>query len=190
MRVGVDIDDVLYPWYDQAHIASTAAGITNGVKPTHWEVWQDYGCEPQTWYDALSAATLDGSLYDGDPYPGAVEALERIKEAGHTIHLVTARGLLQHGTVIKWNTYRWVADHLAHVVDSLTFSKDKTVVPVDTFLDDNAGNYWHLVKHGVPAWLLSQPWNHGGDGILAARVSSVAEFADLIISGKVVDPWA
>ncbi len=189
MRVGIDVDDVLYPWYKQAHQACISAGITNGVTPTKWAVHEDYGCSLEEWVEALSEATLDGTLYHGEPYPGAVEALERIKAAGHTIHLVTARGLLQHGTLIKEHTYRWVADHLSHVVDSLTFSKDKTVVPVDTFLDDNLGNYERLVQHGVPAWLLTQPWNAvAGDG-LVFRVSSVGEFADLVISGKAVDPW-
>ena len=28
-RIGVDIDDVLYPWYERAHEVSVAAGITN-----------------------------------------------------------------------------------------------------------------------------------------------------------------
>jgi hypothetical protein len=190
MRVGVDIDDVLYPLYDGMHRASEVAGITNGVTPTSWDPYKDYGCTLEDWIGALSAPTLDGTLYQGDPYPGAVEALERIKAAGHTIHLVTARGLLQHGEFIKAHTYRWVAEHLAHVVDSLTFSKDKTVVPVATFLDDNVGNYQRLVEHGVPAYLLDQPWNKDAGDDTVFRVGSVDEFADLIIAGKVEDPWA
>lgn len=185
MRIGVDIDDVLFPWYDQAHVACTAAGITNGITPTSWYVHESYGCTLEEWIAALSAATLDGSLYRGDPYPGAVDALERLKAAGHTIHLVTARGLLQHGELIKAHTYRWVADHLAHVVDSLTFSKDKTVVPVDVFIDDNVKNYDAVEAAGIECWLIDRPWNQDtGDG--RWRFSSFAEYADDLLGTRAV----
>lgn len=186
MRIGADVDDVLFPWYDTAHRACTEAGITNGITPTSWTVHEDYGCTLEDWIGALSAWTLDGRLYQGDPYPGAVDALERLKAAGHSIHLVTARGLLQHGELIKAHTYRWVADHLAHVVDSLTFSKDKTVVPVDVFIDDNLKNYDALADAGIEVWLVEQPWNRDG---LDTRWSypSFAAFADDILHKAAVN---
>jgi hypothetical protein len=36
VRIGLDIDDVLFPWTDRAHAAAEAAGITNGAAITQW----------------------------------------------------------------------------------------------------------------------------------------------------------
>ena len=43
LTVTVDIDDVIYPWYDTAHQVCTDAGISNGVTPRSWVVHEEYG---------------------------------------------------------------------------------------------------------------------------------------------------
>ena len=178
-RVGVDIDDVLFPWYDRAHTASVRAGITTpNNRPTTWWPYREYGCEPQAWYDALAVATLDGTLYAGDPFPGAVDALHRIAAAGHTIHLVTARGFLAHGPAIKAQTIAWLDEHqVPH--DTLTFSRDKTVVPCDWFVDDNVDNATAVAATGTRAYLLRQPWNQHNQTLPA--VQDVPEFARIVL---------
>lgn len=185
LRIGVDIDDVLTPWYERAHEISMAAGITNGKTPTSWAPFNEYGCTDQEWFDALSVATLDGRLYGTPPYPGAVEALHRLHEAGHSIHLVTARGFLVHGDLIREQTIKWLADYgIPH--DTLTFSKRKGVVRTDYFIDDSEKNIKELaaLKDGPIVYLLDQPHNrhfHWG-----RRIGSLAEFVDEILTGAVV----
>lgn len=180
-RVGVDIDDVLFPWYDRAHTASVTAGIADILHTPHtWHPYREYGCEPQAWYDALAVATLDGTLYAGEPMPGVVDALTRIRDAGHTVHLVTARGHLAHGAAIKTQTIQWLDEHtIPH--DTLTFSRDKTVVPCDWFIDDNVDNATAVAATGARAYLHRQPWNLHNRTLPVVR--DMTEFAELVING-------
>jgi hypothetical protein len=184
LSIVVDIDDVLFPWYATAHRICQEVGLApEGVTPTTWNVWKDYGCEPEQWWAALRDATLDGSLYLGEPYEGAIGGLWRLEAAGHHLHLVTARGTHTEDPelagLIQAATVRWVAEHfIPH--DTLTFSKDKTVVPADFAVDDNLANYDALEAAGVVSFLVNRPWNAPtGDG--RRRVDSLAAFAAIIL---------
>lgn len=174
IRIGVDIDDVLFDWYGRAHAACDSAGITGGVEPSTWSPHEEYGCTLQAWLDVLTAVTLDGSLYGGEPLPGAMDALHALREAGHSIHLVTARGFLSHGDLIKQQTIAWISDY-AVPHDTLTFSKDKTIIRTDVFADDSERNIKALTDAGVPCCMIraahnqhfKHPWS----------VSTFADFA-------------
>jgi len=177
MRIGVDVDDVLFPWGYRAHALCKAAGITNGKQVTQWEAHLDYGVPLQSWLDAVGPMVDDGS-YLAAPYEGVQDALARLQAAGHTIHLVTARGGFSRGSEIRQQTIQWLSDWEIPY-DALTFSKDKTVVNVDVFIDDSLKNYDALVAAGVNTYLVNQP--HNGPWFdRRQRVNSFVEFADLL----------
>jgi hypothetical protein len=179
MRIGVDIDDVIFPWYEYAHELCVQARITNGVTPMSWSPFLEYGCTIQDWLDVLEVATMDGTLYSGEPYLGAIEALWRLRDAGHEVHLVTARGFFNFGELIREQTVSWLADwDVPH--DSLTFTKDKTSVPCDVFIDDSAPNVAALTAAGVRTFMLTRP--HNATDPYELRVGHVAEFVDLILA--------
>ena len=186
MRVGVDVDDVLYPWYATAHRVCSQAGITNGIMPVTWACYDEYGITFEEWQAVLSESTLDGSLYYADPYHGTRHALSMLKHAGHSVHLVTARGTepFWHNREVRAHTYLWVSGHLADLVDSLTFSADKTVVQTDVFVDDSLRNYDALEAYGTTtAYVLDQPWNRTAPrpGRSRRRVHSLTEFAQRVL---------
>lgn len=179
MRIGIDLDDVCFPWFDKAHAACEQAGITNGVTPTQWAMYDDYGVTLEEWLRVMEAATLDGSLYTGDPYPGTYEALGALQDAGHTLHVVTARGFFAHGDLIRRHTIEWLAEwEIPH--DTLTFAKDKTLVRTDVFVDDSWKNVQELTAAGVATWMVDAPHNQGVE--YAHRVQSVVEFAAAILA--------
>lgn len=177
LTVGIDIDDVLFPWYDLAHEASVAAGIANGVTPTQWAPFADYGCTDQEWFDVLAAALHDG-MYEAAPIPGAVEAVRRIADAGHQVHIVTARGLLAHGLTIKAATVAWIEAHdVPH--DALHFTGDKTTVRTDVFVDDHPKHTAALEGVGTTTYLVDRVYNRGTDH--PRRIAHISEFADAIV---------
>jgi len=177
LHIGVDVDDVLFPWYHLAHEASERAGITNGKTPKSWAPHKEYGCTDQEWFDALEVATLDGSLYAGELYPGAAEALQRLVDAGHFVHIVTARGFFKHGHLIREATVHTLKDVPHH---SLTFTKDKTIMRLDAFVDDAIHNVEALTAAGIPTWMVNQPHNEGHDHPF--RVDHVNEFVDAVLA--------
>lgn len=178
MRIGIDIDDVLYPWYETAHAICERAGITGGNVPTTWRPFDSYGCTDQQWFDVLAKATISGELYGARPMRGTVRELERLLISGHTIHLVTARGFMQHGNLIRSQTIDWLAAWgIPH--HSLTFAKDKRAVITDLFLDDAAHNYDQLDDH-TEVWLVHAP--HNGDHREGRRVvESLSRFVDIAV---------
>lgn len=183
MRIGVDIDDVLFPFWDNAHRACVKAGITNGVTPSCWRPYEDYGCSPQDWFDALEVATLNGSLYGGKPIAGSIEALHQMQDTGHQIHLVTARGYFRYSDLIKRATVAWLETWLVPH-DSLHFTQDKTLVRVDVAVDDRPENVTALEASGIPAWLVRAP--HNGHAHHHQMVDSLEEFAAIAASWETV----
>lgn len=177
MKIGIDVDDVLFPWFDKAHAACERAGVTNGVTPAKWACYEDYGISLEQWLEVMEAATLDGTLYTGDPYPGAIEALTSLREAGHSLHIITARGFFVHGDLIRRHTIEWLRDYdVPH--DTLTFAKDKTLIRTDAFVDDSWKNVSDLVAAGIPTWMVDAPHNQHDE--YHQRVPSIVEFAAAI----------
>ena len=184
-KLGIDIDDVLMPWYVAAHELCVAAGIGVGIDPCTWQPWEEYGVDREVWADILGKATIDGGLYDVPPFPGAVEALRRLLFAGHEIHLVTARGFMQHGELIREHTRRWIEQY-AVPCDSLSFEKHKpdavARLGLDYFLDDAVHNFQDIEQECLPGcqpYLLTAPYNK--TFYPPFRLDTVGQFADLIL---------
>lgn len=190
--IGVDIDDVLYPWFLTAHDLCVEAGITNGVVARQWRMYEDYGIEADLWISVLDKATRDGSLYTQAPIEGSVEALRRLLFAGHRIHLITARGTgawqtLEQTAMIERYTREWV-EEWAVPHDTLTFASDKAALVMqnglDYFIDDAVHNFESisLNTHGCETYLMTAP--HNTDYWTPFRLDTVSDFADLIIEAS------
>jgi hypothetical protein len=177
LTVGIDIDDVLFPWYDLAHKFSVEARITNGMTPTSWAPYSDYGCTDQAWFNVLANALHNG-MYEAPPIPGSVEAVHRIAEAGHSIHIVTARGLLAHGLTIKAATVAWIEAYDVPY-DALHFTGDKTRVRTDVFVDDHLKHTAALEAVGTRTFLVDRVYNRSTAH--PRRISHISEFADALV---------
>jgi hypothetical protein len=191
-KVGFDIDDVLFPWYARAHEACVEAGITNGVEPTTWRPYEEYGCSKEDWLEALDVVTLKGSLYiKHGPDEDAVRALRSLMFDGHEVHLITARGFIGHSRLISQHTVRWLEQYaIPYKTLSFTRAKGRRVAELglDYFIDDNEGN-WRDVANAMWAlhresrgrsFLLDRPWNRNVDTFTGERVGSVQEYVDII----------
>ncbi len=180
LHVGVDIDEVLYGWYDRLHRYCVAAGITNGVTPRSWNPWEDYGCTEAEWVDVVRHGTTTGLLYLGDPIPGTVHALGRLCDAGHQVHLVTARGTGGYPDAgrVKMLTTRWL-DEYAVPHHTLTFAADKRVVRSTVFIDDSTRTCRSLQASGVHTCMQNTVSNR--DDQWAWKVDHLDEFVNGIL---------
>lgn len=186
--IGVDVDDVLHPWFLTAHSLCELAGITNGIIPKTWRMADEYGCELDVWVKVLEQATKEGTLYGVAPIPGAVEALRRLYFAGHRIHLITARGTAvwqspAEQAEIHRQSWSWIWDN-AVPHDTVHFKSDKPSVAremgLDFFIDDGVHNFEALEREapGTQTYLMTAP--HNRDFYTPFRLETMDEFADLV----------
>ena len=154
MRIGVDLDGPSYSFYSAfAHWAHKTTGRPLDEMPPakRYEFFEDWGFTLDEFLRLFEDGVNAGFIFlHGDPVPGALPAVEALKAAGHSIHIVTDRfvGRRSHA-----NTEEWLARH-KFPYDSLTFSADKTIVRTDAFIDDNPKNVLALRGAGCAAFML------------------------------------
>lgn len=81
--------------------------------------------------------------------------------------------------MIRNQTVDWLKKY-AVPHESLTFTKDKTIVDVDVFVEDSAKNVQELAAAGVLTFMVSRA--HNAKYVYSPRVKSLSEFADIILS--------
>lgn len=187
-RIGVDFDEVIYPWYARAHRACEIQGIIpstfQGV-PVTWFPYEEYGITKQKWLRAIGIAATDGYLYSASPMDGAVEALHELKGAGCALYVVTARG---NGTLPNASLIRQLTDEYIEKwdlpIDGIAYTRDKEAVArslgLTHAIDDHLLNYEAFEAAGATAYLHDQPWNLLAD-FPVRRVPSLAAFAERVL---------
>lgn len=174
MRVGFDLDGVIYDFrkaQSEYEVARGNAGCTLERACDHWNYFEGWGWSVDQWLAAYAEGVDAGHiLWTGAPLPGARGAFWALRDAGHTIHIVTDRSV---GANPQGATRAWLARH-GFEYDSLTFSRDKTVARVDVFIEDRLENADALNAAGIPCYLINRPWNRRQDDRL--RVDTLAEF--------------
>lgn len=183
--VMVDIDEVIMATVDHIHEIAFERGLHDGSKPmSTWAGYEQYGCPPEVYWDLWSDFALSGGYLNSPPIPGAVEALRELYFEGHRIHLVTARGFMNHASDIRLWTPQWV-EEFAVPWHTLSFAKDKVAVQhdlairFDYAIDDSPKNYEMLDSDGVNVYLQSHPHNATFDA--SRRVNAMQEFVDIIL---------
>lgn len=177
MRVGFDVDGVLYNWHASLR-QFLGFDVERAPDPTQWHFHDQWGITQEE----LGRAAVEGVdagvvLTWGDPLPGAKETLDRVRALGHSIHIVTDRSAGSPGNA-QAATMKWLHVHNLPY-DTITFARDKTIVNVDMFIDDKLENYDAMVRAGTPVYLLDQPWNQ--DPVIGRRrLSSLEQYGDVI----------
>lgn len=136
MRIGIDLDgtcvgfiersmEILqdtYPDHEEIQAVTRPEDIPSGH-----HFWQEWELSNSQFWKAIRR----GDVFASAPVIlGATESLNRLDEQGHEIFIVTARSERQDGEA----TERWLHQHRVPN-QSLTFSSDKAVIPVDVFIE-------------------------------------------------------
>lgn len=178
MRLGIDLDGVV-------------ANFTHG-----WMRFynRDFGTELEVedsrdWGDLVNlthfrnigefwkwSSKLDGRsvFWHLEPFPGAVEALQRLSDDGHDIVVLTTKPDFAVG-----DTHEWIAEHEVPA-DEIHILEDKWIVDCDVYLDDGPHVLPGLVKHRPDRTVCRyvRPWNRPVEG--AVDIHEFAEFEDLV----------
>jgi hypothetical protein len=153
LRVGVDLDGVMYPFVDV--LRGFVQGQTGRAlcKTARYDFYADWGYTEADFMRFYADAVDAGVMFaTGEPLPGAVEMVRAVKELGCSVHIVTDRSV---GASPQANTESWLTRY-GISYDSITYSADKTVVRTDVFVDDLQRNVVALRAVGCAAFLLNR----------------------------------
>lgn len=180
LRIGVDLDGVVYDFAGvlREYVLTRDLVPVRKAFPTvrAWDLHKEWGLTRAEFDSICQDAIKDNWLFRvGRPVSGALDTLYQLHWTCG-IHIVTARdfGLMD---LVQEATRLWLRDHGIYF-DSLTFSADKTVVPVDIFIEDNVENYLALDAEGHFPVLFNQPWNE--HLLTARRVWGWNQFRDMV----------
>lgn len=181
MNLGIDIDGVLADYTRELH--KHVPGNSRYNPPTRWNMTEPgWFTSTDQHRDAHREMVLDRGfskmlLQDH----GIPEAMQWALDRGAELHLITARGGLEHG----YTTQRDVEDQTMEFLDrygipytSLTFSTDKTVGSVDSFIEDSPTNLVHLADSGIRTYARDHQYNRCVDRPDIVRVGSLREYLE------------
>lgn len=179
MRLGIDMDGVIANFND-GWITRYNAQFDAEVRLEQIDHW---GAIPSIthfrhmgefwrWSMDLDGASLFRWL---EPFPGAIDALNRLAKA-HKIVIVTTK---PHFAI--HDTYGWLSEHKVPTTE-VHITENKWEVPCDVYLEDGPHNLIDLVEHRPESIVCRyiRPWNAPLPG--TTPISDFAQFEDLIAS--------
>lgn len=178
MRLGIDLDGVVanftQGWmnfynreFGTEFVVEDSRNWGDLVDLTHFKDMDEFW----EW-----ASDLDGHsvFWHLEPFPGAVEAVRSLVDAGHQIVILTTKPDFAVG-----DTYHWIERHRIPAAE-VHILEDKWIVDCHAYLDDGPHILPGLVEHRPDRLVCRyvRPWNQPVPS--AIDVANFAEFRELV----------
>ncbi len=155
--IAVDMDGVLLEYNREKVIPALQAA---GYDITYEDV-TEFAYEsllgPQAGAIALGVINSP-DIYDGiDPEPGAMEGLQKLRDLGYRVIIVTHSLPKMATAKIEWLHRHGIEDR------DIVMMRDKRMVHADVLIDDAVHNVEPWLTTGRPAVLVDKPWNRSWD---------------------------
>jgi hypothetical protein len=185
MRIGLDLDGVCYDFFKAykgflLNVGRITQEQHDAPHNGEWNFHNAWGIDSAEFMQLFEDGVNKQIIFlDGEAYPDTRENVQRILDLGHDIHVITDRTVGLPGVSFGL-TGRWIEWQLPKPIKSITFTRDKTVVPTDMMIDDKPSNVRELLAAGCDAYLLNQPWNQEATDLSRHRVGSLTEFVNRV----------
>lgn len=159
----VDLDETCYGWMEP-FIERTSQVLGVPVeklrRTSSYDPFLAWGLGWEGFHRINREMILDGTAFTTGPMiENALAGVRALKEAGHTVLAVTARGEPGLEEETRRGSQQWI-DEFGFGFDDLIFERDKTRVPFDVLVDDSPYNVTHAVEAERNAIVFSATWNH------------------------------
>lgn len=168
MRIAIDIDSTLHHYWD---VLSDAAHRRFGVRLPYEEqfTWGITRLRPEQLQCVIDETHSDANILEAEPYPGAVEVVNRWAAAGHFIHITSHRAEGCQSATAQW------LERIGLRHDDLHCSYDKVArcveLGIDVLIDDSPVNISRAIDAGITPAAILHPWNEdvvAEEGVVAA----------------------
>lgn len=184
MRIAIDIDSTLHHYWD---VLSDAALRRFGIELPYDEqvTWGITRLRDEQLRCVIEETHCDETILAAEPYPGAVETVNRWSREGHFIHITSHRQTRAHAATEQW------LQQIGLEHDELYCSYDKVSrcceIGIDVLIDDSPENIQRALERDITAATLLHPWNEEVceiEQVLCARDwGGLAERLDPLLSG-------
>jgi len=160
-QITVDIDGCLYSFVDAIWpYLVDRLGPPSSPESETVRLGEHWGIDVSEWNLLFRGAIRDCQVFNAlPPYKGAQEAMQALREDGHTLNIVTARMVDGLEEECRRQTYDLLNDNQIPY-DTVTFSEDKTVVYADVAIEDIPANLQNLYDaYGTTGILFTRKHN-------------------------------
>lgn len=174
MKIGLDVDDVLFPCTSKAIDALIKKGISVDSDTIEWDF---SNLEPEARKLARDTLHKVETFVFQKPFPGAVEMVKALLQRGHEVYFVTA----PYPELIQYR-YSQLRRFFPEVPErNIIIAGDKSIIALDVLLDDGPHNLEASIAKHVVRWAL--PWNRNCQRKDMETAHSYSEFVCM------VDEW-
>ncbi len=165
MRLAIDIDSTLHPYWDQlAELARRRFDIDLPYETQF--TWAIDRLEPEQLQVIVEETHRAENVLAAEPYPGAVETIQTWHEQGHFIQITSHRAVDAHP-----HTEQWLHD-IGLPFDELYCSYYKIARCIElviyVLIVDSPVNLRRSVEAGITAATLEHPWNRELEDVIIA----------------------
>ena len=156
MRIAIDIDSTLHHYWP---LLSAAAKRRFGIDLPYDRqfTWAISRLRAEQLRVCVEDTHSDEAIRSAEPYPHAVETVNRWHDEGHFIHITSHRA--DH---CRPATKEWL-DAIGLEYDELYCSYDKVgdcrEIGIDVLIDDSPVNIVRAIEAGMTAATIRHPWN-------------------------------
>lgn len=186
MRIGVDLDGVVYEWEKTArYMLREYRGLRHPTYGLHKasDSW-DYiprQVSPEDWYWLWHEGVDRGLFRYGHVTKGAILGLQALLGAGHDLLVVTHRPKAAVQDTLAWLAYLNIPWSEVHILSN---GEPKSSVFAEVLIDDKPENVIEWRDSDRRALLFHRPWNASEEIEGVRRVYDWAEAADLLNVGE------
>lgn len=167
MRIGVDLDGVLYEWSKTARfMLREYKGYSKsgpmGAESTSWDYIMN-NVDKKDWEWLWNEGIFLGLFRYGHVVTGAQSGIRSLKQEGHQVSVITHRPAEAVPDTIAWlDLFQSVpAGVTFDGVHILTNGEPKSYIAGDLLIDDKASNLEDWIGHGRHGILFDREWNQG-----------------------------
>ena len=156
MRIAIDIDSTLHHYWP---LLSAAAKRRFGIELPYDRqfTWAISRLRKEQLRVCVEDTHSDSAIRSAEPYPHAVETVNRWHAEGHFIHITSHRAVSAESATATW------LERIGLPYDELYCSQDKIArcreISIDLLVDDSPVNITRAVEAGIAVATIAHPWN-------------------------------